>query len=134
MPAWFKAIALALPGSDVVGRGFWLQPDAVGGDGGVIAHQVCQLFGREVDYIVVGQRVEGVAVVVPQGQLDVAGFDLHTGVLTGGHLFIGGSGSYGDGTNQKQGSDCECGETFIHLFHLVTSFLKIIGVRFEWVF
>ena len=26
------------------------------------------------------------------------------------------------------------GETFIHLFHLVTSFLKIIGVRFEWVF
>ena len=65
MPAWFKAIDLAFPApmSPVEEEDF--------GSSRMLlvtvetaAQQVCQLFGRKVNDIVVGQRVEGVAVVV----------------------------------------------------------------------
>ena len=66
MPAWFKAIDLAFPApmSPVEEEDFGSSKMLFGGDGGVIAQQVCQLFGRKVNDIVVGQRVEGVAVVI----------------------------------------------------------------------
>ena len=99
------------------------EADAVVVGGGVVADRAGQLLCWQIGVAVIGQRVEGIAVVVLHGEGGAVHLDGHGGVLAGGDIFINGGSSDRGGGDDHQAGEGESGEVeFREFFHRVHPF------------